>query len=127
MRVCITHYAFYPTTGGVESHLLDLCKGLQKQGHEVFALVGSLRDHPDHELVDGIDVTRSDLMNPEWVRDEKAGKGIAADEEDAALVAAIRTMYEDFVATHGIDVIHGHNFHHFVPEHAMALTALWQE
>lgn len=127
MRICMTHYAFYPTTGGVESHLLDLCKGLQKQGHEVYVLVGSMRGRAAHEILDGIDVTRADLMNPEWIRDEKAKKDIAADEEDPALVAAIRAMYEAFIAEHKIDVVHGHNFHHFVPEHAMALTALWEK
>jgi len=127
MRICMTHYAFYPTTGGVESHLLDLCKGLRKQGHEVHVLVGSLRDRPAREVIDGIDVTRTDLMNPEWIRDEKAKKDIAADEEDPTLVAAIREMYEKFIAERRIDVVHGHNFHHFVPEHAMALTALWEK
>ena len=126
MRICMTHYAFYPTTGGVESHLLDLCKGLQKQGHEVYVLVGSMRGRPAHETLDGIDITRADLMNPEWIRDEKAKKDIAADEEDTTLVAAIREMYEKFIAEHKIDVVHGHNFHHFVPEHALALTELWE-
>ncbi len=127
MNICMTHYAFYPTTGGVESHLLDLCKGLQKQGHQVHVLVGSLGDRPSHEMVEGIDVTRSDLMNPEWIRAEKAKKNIAADEEDTTLVTAIREMYEEFISEHRIDVVHGHNFHHFVPEHAMALTALWEK
>ncbi|MBI4721123.1 MAG: glycosyltransferase family 4 protein [Chitinivibrionia bacterium] len=123
----MTHYAFYPTTGGVESHLLDLCKGLVKQGQGVHVLVGSLLGHPDEEIIEGIKVYRSDLMNPEWVRDEKAKKNIAADEEDPSVTAAIRKMYEQFIADHKIDVVHGHNFHHFVPEHALALTQLWEK
>jgi len=124
MKICMTHYAFYPTTGGVESHLLDLCVELAKQGHEVYALVGSLEGRPAHEVVEGIDVCRRDLMNPEWVRDEKAEKGIAADEEDRSMIDAIKWMYLDFIGAHDIDVIHGHNFHHFVPEHALALTEI---
>jgi len=32
-----------------------------------------------------------------------------------------------FIDEHDIDVVHGHNFHHFVPEHAMALTELWKD
>jgi hypothetical protein len=127
MKICMTHYAFYPTTGGVESHLLDLCGELVRQGHEVHALVGSLEGHDEHETVEGIEVHRHDLMNPEWVREEKSKKDIAADEEDASLVDAISEMYRAFIATHDIDVVHGHNFHHFVPEHAMALTRLWEQ
>ena len=127
MKVCMTHYAFFPTTGGVESHLLDLCGELVKQGHEVHALVGSLEGRPEEEQIQGIHIHRADLMNPEWVRTEKAEKNIAADEEDPEMVEAIRDMYEAFVAEHAIDVVHGHNFHHFVPEHAMALTRLWEQ
>jgi len=124
MNICMTHYAFYPTTGGVESHLLDLCIELAKQGHDVKALVGSLAGQPEHETVEGVGVYRNDLMNPEWIRDRKADKGIAADEEDRELINAIKQMYLDFVLAHNIDVIHGHNFHHFVPEHALALTEI---
>lgn len=127
MKICMTHYAFFPTTGGVESHLLDLCKGLMKEGHEVYALVGSLAGRPEHEIVEGIDVTRTDLMNPEWIREEKAKKNIAADEEDESLISAVQVMYEKFIAEHRIDVVHGHNFHHFVPEHGLALTRLWEK
>lgn len=126
MNICMTHYAFYPTTGGVESHLLDLCKGLAREGHGVHVLVGSLQGHPAEELIEGISVYRNDLMNPEWVREEKAKKNIAADEEDAVLTEAIRKMYEQFISDHNIDVVHGHNFHHFIPEHALALTQLWE-
>jgi len=127
MKICMTHYAFYPTTGGVESHLLDLCIELVKQGHEVHVLVGSLEGHSEHERMEGFDVYRNVLMNPEWIRDEKAKKNIAADEEDRELVDAVRRMYEDFIREHDIDVVHGHNFHHFVPEHAMALTELHEQ
>ncbi len=126
MKICMTHYAFFPTTGGVESHLLDLCGELVKQGHEVHALVGSLKGRPEQETIENIQVYRTDLMNPEWIREEKAKKDIAADEEDEDLTARIRKMYEAFIDEHEIDVVHGHNFHHFVPEHALALTQLWQ-
>ena len=127
MKVCMTHYAFYPTTGGVESHLLDLCGELVRQGHEVHTLVGSLAGRPAEETVEGIQVYRDDLMNPEWVREAKAAKDIAADEEDEELVEAIFQMYRRFLATHDVQVVHGHNFHHFVPEHALALTRLREQ
>ncbi|KPL12146.1 hypothetical protein AMJ85_01895 [candidate division BRC1 bacterium SM23_51] len=127
MKICVAHYAFFPTTGGVESHLLDLCGELVGQGHEVHALVGSLERRPEHEVVEGISVHRTDLMNPEWIREEKAKRNIAADEEDPGLVEAVRQMFADFIERHDIDVVHGHNFHHFVPEHALALTQLWED
>jgi len=123
----MTHYAFYPTTGGVESHLLDLCAELVKQGHEVHALVGSLEGRPESETVEGIQIHRHDLMNPEWIRADKKKRGIAADEDDEKLIGAIEQLYKSFIDEHGIDVVHGHNFHHFVPEHAMALTRLWEK
>ncbi len=125
MNICMTHFAFYPTTGGVESHLLDLCAELVKQGHNVHALVGSLEGEPDHSVVQGIEIWRTNLMNPEWIREQKAERGLSADQEDDAIREGVKQMYVDFINTHNIDVVHGHNFHHFVPEHAMALTELW--
>lgn len=125
MNICMTHYAFYPTTGGVESHLLDIGGELVRQGHRVHALIGSLDGQPERSEVQGIRVYRTDLMNPEWIRDRKAARGRAAEETDPDILAAVKKMYMDFVVEHDIEVIHGHNFHHFVPEHALALTELW--
>jgi len=50
-----------------------------------------------------------------------------AEEEVPELKEQIQEMYCDFNERHNIDVVHGHNFHHFVPEHALALTELWRE
>jgi glycosyltransferase involved in cell wall biosynthesis len=127
MNVCMTHYAFYPTTGGVESHLLDLCQELVRQGHEVHALVGTLEGRPDQEEVEGVRITRHHLMNPEWIRERKEEMGMAADQESPDLKRQVGEMYRRFIDEHEIDVVHGHNFHHFVPEHALALTELWRE
>lgn len=127
MNICMTHYAFYPTTGGVESHLLDLCAELVEQGHDVYVLVGSLEGHPEYEEVEGFEVYRRDLMDPEWIRKRKAEKGIEAETAVPALQQAVKQMYVDFIKEHDIDIMHGHNFHHFVPEHALALTELWED
>jgi glycosyltransferase involved in cell wall biosynthesis len=123
----MTHYAFYPTTGGVESHLLDLCQELVRQGHEVHALVGTLEGRPEREEVEGVQITRHELMNPEVIRERKEAMGKRADEDVPALKQAALDMYRRFIDEHAIDVVHGHNFHHFVPEHALALTDLWEE
>ncbi len=127
MNICMTHYAFPPTTGGVESHLWDLCIELVRQGHRVHALVGSLEGRPEQEEVEGVLVHRKNLMNPEWIRDEKRKRNVMAEEEDRELTNLVRDMYEKFVAEWSIDVVHGHNFHHFVPEHALALTEVWEQ
>jgi len=126
MKICMTHYAFHPTTGGVESHLLDLCAELVRQGHTVHALVGSLDGQPERSEVQGVAIHRTELMNPEWIRDRKAERGIEAETTDPDILRSVRAMYEDFVDRYDIDVVHGHNFHHFVPEHALALTELWR-
>jgi glycosyltransferase involved in cell wall biosynthesis len=123
----MTHYAFYPTTGGVESHLLDLCSELVKQGHDVFALVQEREGRPKQEEIRGIQVHRNHLMDPEWIRNEKKKKQLEADVLDPEILDQVRTMYSEFVDDHDLDVVHGHNFHHFVPEHALALTDLWKK
>ena len=127
MNICMTHYAFYPTTGGVESHLLDLCGELVRQGHEVHVLVGSLEGAPEYEEIQGIKVYRNELMNPEWIRDRKTEQGVEAETAVPELQEAVKQMYVEFIEEHAIEVVHGHNFHHFVPEHALALTELWED
>jgi glycosyltransferase involved in cell wall biosynthesis len=123
----MTHYAFYPTTGGVESHLLDLCGELAKQGHEVHALVGSYEGRPSTERMEGFTIHRHDLMHPEIVRERKKKQGYAADIVWPELQGEIREFYRRFVQQHDIDVVHAHNFHHFLPEHGLALTELYEE
>ncbi|MDK1030507.1 MAG: glycosyltransferase family 4 protein [Planctomycetia bacterium] len=127
MNICMTHYAFYPTTGGVESHLLDLCIELVRQGHRVFALVGSLEDAPEYEVLEGVEVFRRELMNPEVMRQWKIDAGIEPETVSPGLLAATRRMYEEFINEHDIDIVHAHNFHHFLPEYGLALTELVEE
>jgi len=126
MNICMNHYAFYPTTGGVESHLLDLSAELVRQGHTVHALVGSMAGQPHYSEIQGIHVHRTDLMNPEWVRERKGERGYKAEDIDPEIMAGLQRMYTDFVDRYNIDVVHGHNFHHFLPGHALTLTELWE-
>lgn len=127
MRVCMTHYAFYPTTGGVESHLIDLCAELVRQGHEVHALVGSLEGSPTEEVKEGIQIHREDLLNIELIRERKLAAGYDSDTPWPVLQRRIRAFYRDFVDSYSIDVVHAHNFHHFLPEYGLALTELHDE
>ena len=126
MNICMTHYAFYPTTGGVETHLLDLCAELVRKGHTVHALVGSMLDQPGEYEIEGIHVHRADWMNPEIMRQRKEAAGIKIDHAWPELQQEIESAYGRFVDYFEIDVIHAHNFHHFLPEYGMALTQIRQ-
>lgn len=127
MKVCMTHYAFYPTTGGVETHLLDLCAELARLGHEVHALVGSLPNEAEESEVEGVFVHRRDWMNPELMRERKQTQNIPADKVWPALQKEIKADYRQFIKKFDIDVVHAHNFHHFLPEYGLALTEIRAE
>lgn len=127
MKICQTHYAFYPTTGGVESHLLDLCAELVQQGHDVHALVGSLEGQPREHEMQGVHVHRRDLFNPEILRERKKANGLDEETVWPELQKEVLQTYRQFAQEHDIDVIHAHNFHHFLPEYGLALTALRRE
>ncbi|MFQ5834812.1 MAG: glycosyltransferase family 4 protein [bacterium] len=127
MKICITHYAFYPTTGGVESHLLDLCTELARKGHEVHALVGSDEASPSEKKLQGFTIHRRKLMNSELVRDLKNRHGFEEDKVWPALQTKIKKLYEDFIQRRDLDLIHAHNFHHFLPEYGLALTELHEQ
>jgi glycosyltransferase involved in cell wall biosynthesis len=127
LNICMTHYAFYPTTGGVETHLLDLCAELVRQGHQVHALVGSMNGEPEESEMEGIQVHRVEWMNPEVMRERKETANVPVDEVWPALESEIKETYRRFIDYHQIDVVHAHNFHHFLPEYGMALTEIRRE
>jgi hypothetical protein len=127
MKICMTHYAFYPTTGGVETHLLDLSIALARQGHEVHALVGSMEGEPQELEVDGVFVHRRDWMNPEIMRERKKEANIPVDRDWPALQEEVKKAYRDFIQEYDIDLVHAHNFHHFLPEYGLALTDIRRE
>jgi glycosyltransferase involved in cell wall biosynthesis len=124
LKVCVTHYAYYPTTGGVESHLIDLCTELVRQGHEVHALVGSLKGSPAEQTIDGVQIHRDPMLDIEYARERKLVAGYDPDRPWPDLQRSTREFFEDFIDTHEIDVVHAHNFHHFLPEYGLALTEL---
>jgi glycosyltransferase involved in cell wall biosynthesis len=127
LNICMTHYAFYPTTGGVETHLLDLCAELVRQGNTVHALMGSMPGQPEESEIEGIHVHRVDWMNPEILRERKEAAQVAVDEVWLSLQAEIKENYRRFIKDYEIDVVHAHNFHHFLPEYGMALTEIRRE
>lgn len=127
MNICMTHYAFYPTTGGVETHLLDLCAELVRQGNQVHALVGSMPGEPEESETEGVYVHRVDWMDPQIIRQRKNAANKAVDRVWPALQQEIKASYRRFIHGLDIDLVHAHNFHHFLPEYGLALTEIRRE
>jgi glycosyltransferase involved in cell wall biosynthesis len=105
LRVAIVHWAFPPTTGGVESHLADLARLLSGRGCEVTVLTGEPRPVEDPAFsvipVSTLRLVRSSGKNP------------------AALTTVLRRLQPH--------VVHGHNLHHFHSTPARVLDRLRDE
>lgn len=111
MRLLQMHWAFPPTTGGVESHVADLSAGLARRGCHVTVVTGERNP----ERCSRVTVLRSDALNLERIS-TGVDAGTAYDSvvvELADLLAAVRP-----------DVVHGHNLHHFSAAPALALDEL---
>jgi hypothetical protein len=82
---------------------------------------------PEESEVEGVHVHRRDWMNPELMRETKESAGVDVDDSWPLLQKEIKVHYQKFVEEHDIDIIHAHNFHHFLPEYGLALTQLRME
>jgi len=112
MHVLQIHWAFPPTTGGVESHVADLSAGLAARGCEVTVLTGEAAP----ESWPGVTVRRTDLLELTRVR----GEVVASAEYGTAL----REELERVVVEVEPDIVHGHNLHHFVATPALVVDEL---
>ncbi len=101
-RLVLVHWAFPPTTGGVESHLADLARLLAARGCEVTVLTGEPEpiQHPAFSVVP-VSALRLE----------------GSDGRDGAAFASVLRRLRP-------DVVHGHNLHHFHPEPARVLERL---
>jgi glycosyltransferase involved in cell wall biosynthesis len=113
-RVALVHWAVPPTTGGVESHVSDLASALAARGSEVVVLTGEPKPAP----IRGAELVTSPLLDLSTIR----SKGLAGPLYLRRLEQFLRHVIED----HDIDVVHGHNLHHFTPEPALAIDGLRQ-
>jgi glycosyltransferase involved in cell wall biosynthesis len=115
MKIGVMHWAFPPVVGGVESHLVYLYEELARRGHQVSILTAP---HPDRD--DGAypwcRIISSDLMSIHYCLNGG---------ED--LRRRVYEMIEEFIASEEPDIIHAHNFHYFVPDHAECLDELSQK
>jgi glycosyltransferase involved in cell wall biosynthesis len=112
MRVLQVHWAFPPTTGGVESHVADLAERLAARHCEVVVLTGER----EPEARPGIKVCSNHLLDLALVRD-----GLdRATTYEAQLGLELGQLIGEFRP----DVVHGHNLHHFAAAPALALDGL---
>lgn len=114
-RICLVHWAFPPTAGGVESHLWDLAHGLAAAGASVTVLVGE--ENPLRSQV--FEVVSTPLLNLNAIRASPRDRG--------EYMAGLRHRLGSVLRTRQVDVVHGHNLHQFRPEPGLVLDELRAE
>jgi glycosyltransferase involved in cell wall biosynthesis len=106
------HWTFPPTTGGVESYLFDLARLQARQGRRVTVLTGEA--HPEQDSA--YEVISSEMLDLETAREALIA--------DRPPVGALKALLSELVASREVEVIHGHNLHHFSPAPAIALEEI---
>jgi glycosyltransferase involved in cell wall biosynthesis len=110
-RIVHVHWAFPPTTGGVESHLFDLARLQAAAGHQVTVITGE----PLPTRTGEYEVLSTQLLHLDTIRDAPV---------DERYADALRRLLGTVLFERGITVVHGHDLHHFTPEPALVLTEL---
>jgi len=110
-RILQVHWTFPPTTGGVESHIADLARMLTEEGLEITVLTGE--EHPT--ACSGVDIIVTPMLDLKKVR------GV---EFHGADLRAFGAFLDDIVTRKHIDVIHGHDLHHFSSVPALAIDEI---
>jgi glycosyltransferase involved in cell wall biosynthesis len=111
LRVAHVHWAFPPTTGGVESHLFDLARLQTAAGHTVTVVTGE----PEPIRTGAYEVVSTPLLQLDSIRDS---------EVDETYADNLRMSFTSILGDRRIDVVHSHDLHHFTPEPALVLTEL---
>ena len=105
------HWCFPPTTGGVESHVADLAATLAKRGCRVVVLTGEA----DPIRSDLYDVVSTGLLNLDNIKTAPLGK--------TALFSQFFDLLWQLVERYQINIVHGHNLHHFHSAPALAIDS----
>lgn len=113
LRVALVHWTAPPTTGGVESHLADLARFLTVLGAEVTLLVGE----PLPDMIEGVEIVKIDDLDLENIRTRPELRGVLP-------ASRLEQMFCVAFRHRGVNVVHGHNLHHFSPAPALALDRL---
>lgn len=111
-RVALVHWSFPPTTGGVESHLVDLAHALVSAGCSVTVITGE----PVPDASQDFEIVTTHLLNLDWIRNQVDGSDWYA--------AELRRTLGDIISHRQFDIVHGHNLHHFSSMPALVLDEL---
>ncbi len=110
--VVLVHWAFPPTTGGVESHLADAARLLSDLGIRVTVVTGE-----EAPIAGGAyNVISTPLLQLDRIRE--------FDRRHRDYRTALESLFAGVIEEGGFEVVHGHNLQHFTPEPALALDAL---
>lgn len=112
LSVGLVHWTFPPTTGGVESHLADLARLLSRAGCRVTVITGETVPMRDPHY----DIVTTKLLRLDQIRAEPPTL--------ENYVRDFREMLRDVAIEYQLDVIHGHNLHHFFAGPALAIEEL---
>jgi glycosyltransferase involved in cell wall biosynthesis len=115
LRVGLVHWAFPPTTGGVESHVADLADSLTQMGCKIVVLTGE----PSPIVSENYTVISLPLLNIDWVR-------TTAHKSDS-FASDLKVVLRNIILEEGLQVLHGHNLDHFTQVVASVLEELRQE
>ena len=112
-KLCVAHvhWAFPPIIGGVETHLVMLLPALVKKGHDVSLLTGSAEGRKAHQNYKGVKVTRSPMMNLNWL----SKRGLIGIEDE------LRDIVSSFLDREKPQIVHAHNMNYFSKTHAKVL------
>jgi glycogen synthase len=104
MRILVLSWEFPPRLiGGLGRHVDALTRALVRQGHEVHVVSREHPDAPDHEVRDGIHVTRVDVSPPGVPFDDLVPWVLGF---NTAVLAAAAGLARE----HDFDVVHAHDW-----------------
>ncbi|MGX1368401.1 glycosyltransferase involved in cell wall biosynthesis [Streptomyces canus] len=119
--IALVHWAFPPTVGGVESHLADYAALLARRGYRVTLLTGEKRPQP----VDQVEILTHPLLRlAEYHRTALGGARRRLTPLEQRQAAELLEWLTRTVESRGVQLVHGHNLHHFSPVPALALSRL---
>lgn len=117
MKIGVMHWAFPPVVGGVESHLIYLYEELARRGHGISILTAP---HPERE---DSAITWCKVISDEYMDLAKLQKMTPGVQR----YVRVYEMMENFIIKESPEIIHAHNFHYFIPDHAECLDELSQK
>ncbi|MBU3958653.1 MAG: glycosyltransferase family 4 protein [Candidatus Omnitrophica bacterium] len=111
------HWGFPPIVGGVETHLTIILPQMEKFGHKVSLLTGSVEGVKGRYKYQGVNIYRTPLMDLNWLYK----RGLDGLEEE------ITRFFSSFLEETRPDIIHTHNMHYFSKIHTRTLEHLAKE